>query len=112
MITNGYTDFQLRNISTLQLDTYFHTILVSEEEGIKKPDPRLFQKALKKMNVNAGESFFIGDHEEKDVGGAQVSGLKTIRIDHSRTVSKSAADHLAYSCEDILHLFSGNTVHG
>lgn len=112
LITNGYTDFQLRNIRSLKLDSYFDTILVSEREGMKKPDRRLFQKALDQLEVRADQSFFIGDHEDKDIHGAQDCGMETVLIDHHRTTVNSAAHYIAYSCEDLQLLFSGNTVQG
>lgn len=40
IITNGKGQFQMDNIKTFGIDEYFHTILVSEWEGIKKPQPK------------------------------------------------------------------------
>jgi len=105
LITNGVGDFQWQNIKHLHLDHFFDTVHISENEGMKKPDPRLFQKALKNLRVTAEESFFIGDHEEKDIKGAQNLGMNTIRIDHSYTITDSLADELAYSCNQIQQLF-------
>ena len=53
MITNGYGQFQMDNIKALGIERYFETILVSEWEGIKKPDPQIFKRALKQLNVAA-----------------------------------------------------------
>ena len=78
MITNGYGQFQMDNILALDIDKYFDVILVSEWEGMKKPDPRLFNKALEKLNVSANESIFIGDHPENDVKAAKNVGMKGI----------------------------------
>lgn len=44
MITNGKGQFQMNNIKALGIDQYFKTILISEWEGIKKPQPEIFQK--------------------------------------------------------------------
>lgn len=78
MITNGYGQFQMDNMIALGIDQYFDSILVSEWEGIKKPDPRIFKKALEKLNVSANESIFMGDHPENDVMGAKNVGMKGI----------------------------------
>lgn len=75
MITNGYGQFQMDNILALDIDKYFDVILVSEWEGIKKPDPRIFNRALEKLNVSANESIFIGDHPENDVKAAKNVGM-------------------------------------
>ncbi|MCL1696938.1 HAD family hydrolase [Lysinibacillus sp. BPa_S21] len=78
MITNGYGQFQMDNIMALGIDKYFDVILISEWEGIKKPDPRIFNKALEKLNVSANESIFMGDHPKNDVIGAKKVGMKGI----------------------------------
>lgn len=78
LITNGYGQFQMDNIIALGIDKYFDVILVSEWEGFKKPDPRIFNKSLEKLNVSADESIFMGDHPENDVIGAKKVGMKGI----------------------------------
>ncbi|KGX84935.1 HAD family hydrolase [Pontibacillus marinus] len=105
LITNGVGDFQRQNIKHLQLDNFFDTVHISEIEGMKKPDPRLFQRALQNLGVTAEESIFVGDHEEKDIKGAQSIGMKTVRIDHSNTILESLADEVVYSCNQLQQLF-------
>lgn len=78
MITNGYGQFQMDNIKALGIDEYFDTILVSEWEGIKKPDPQIFIRALEKLKVLPSESIFMGDHPVNDVEAAQNVGMKGI----------------------------------
>ncbi|NCT38600.1 HAD family hydrolase [Bacillus sp. EB93] len=78
MITNGKGQFQMDNIEALGIKHYFQTILVSEWEGIKKPDPQIFKRALEKLNVSPNESLFVGDHPENDVKAAQNVGMKGI----------------------------------
>lgn len=78
MITNGYGQFQMANIEALGINKYFDVILVSEWEGIKKPDPQIFIRALDKLNISPIESIFIGDHPENDVKAAQNVGMKGI----------------------------------
>lgn len=78
MITNGYGQFQMDNIKALGIERYFDVILVSEWEGIKKPDSKIFNKALEKLSVLPNESIFMGDHPENDVYGAKTVGMKGI----------------------------------
>ncbi|MDQ0226313.1 putative hydrolase of the HAD superfamily [Metabacillus niabensis] len=63
------------NINSLRMKTYFATILVSEWEKMRKPDPRLFLRALDRLNVAPHESIFIGDHPENDVKAAKEVGM-------------------------------------
>ncbi|CAM5587060.1 L-2-haloalkanoic acid dehalogenase OS=Lysinibacillus sphaericus OX=1421 GN=LS41612_16550 PE=4 SV=1 [Lysinibacillus sphaericus] len=68
----------MENIKALNIDQYFDVILVSEWEGMKKPNPQIFINALEKLNVEPSESVFIGDHPENDVKAAQNVGMKGI----------------------------------
>lgn len=78
MITNGFTEFQLLNIRALGIEKYMDTILVSEREGIKKPQTEIFLRALERLGVKPEESIYIGDHPENDVIGARNVGMHAI----------------------------------
>ncbi|MFA9456843.1 HAD family hydrolase [Halalkalibacter sp. AB-rgal2] len=78
MITNGYGSFQMANIRALEIEGYFEAIFVSEWEGMKKPEPRIFKKAIKRFGVQASECIFVGDHPLNDVKAAQQVGMKAI----------------------------------
>ncbi|WP_299089909.1 HAD family hydrolase [uncultured Metabacillus sp.] len=78
MITNGFGQFQMDNILALGIEKYFDVMLISEWEGMKKPDPLLFKKALDQLSVPPHEAIFVGDHPENDVRGAQNVGIKGI----------------------------------
>jgi len=78
IITNGYGQFQMDNVKALGIETYMDLILVSEWEGMKKPDPQIFQRALMKLQLQSEESVFIGDHPDNDVKAAQQVGMKGI----------------------------------
>ena len=78
MITNGYGKFQMDNIKALGIENYFETILVSEWEGVKKPNPKIFRRALKRLNVVPSQSIFVGDHIENDIRASENVGMKGI----------------------------------
>lgn len=78
LITNGKGQFQMDNVKSLGIKQYFETILVSEWENLKKPDPQIFQRALKKLNVSPNVSIYVGDHPINDVKAAQNVGMKGI----------------------------------
>ncbi|MFC3017896.1 HAD family hydrolase [Virgibacillus litoralis] len=100
MITNGKGQFQMDNMRALGIENYFETILISEWEGTKKPDPKIFNKALDKLNVSSTEAIFIGDHPEKDVIAARNAGIKGIwKIDNRG--SDIEADYKVDDLEEI-----------
>ncbi|KOP80248.1 L-2-haloalkanoic acid dehalogenase [Lysinibacillus sp. FJAT-14745] len=78
MITNGYGQFQLDNIRALGIEDVFDVILISEWEGIKKPDAEIFDRALSKLKVSANESIYVGDHLFNDVEAAKKVGMMAI----------------------------------
>ncbi|SMO57963.1 HAD family hydrolase [Melghirimyces algeriensis] len=76
IITNGETVFQKANIHQLGLSPYINAVLVSEEEGIKKPDPVLFHRGAKRLGILPEECLYVGDHPINDVTGARQAGMK------------------------------------
>ncbi|ETI67095.1 HAD family hydrolase [Neobacillus vireti] len=78
IITNGRGQFQFDNIVALGIEKYFEAILISEWEGMKKPNPEIFEKEIKQLNVLANESVYVGDHPENDIKAARKVGMKTI----------------------------------
>ena len=75
LVTNGPVAWQSRKLKTLGLADYFDEVLISEAEGIAKPDPRIFARAVERLRVAPHEAMFVGDHPEIDVAGAQDAGL-------------------------------------
>jgi putative hydrolase of the HAD superfamily len=51
----------------------------SSEVGVRKPDPRIFEEALRRMSVAAPETVFVGDRLYDDVSGAQAVGMRTVQ---------------------------------
>lgn len=78
MITNGYGQFQMANIKALDIEKYFDTILISEWEGIKKPNPLIFKRATERLGVKPNQCLFVGDHPANDVRAAKELGMKSI----------------------------------
>ena len=52
LITNGSIRMQSRKLQCLGLSPSFDTILISDAEGISKPDPQIFHRALERLNTN------------------------------------------------------------
>ncbi len=100
IISNGKGQFQMDNIKALGIESYFETILISETEGIKKPDPRIFEKALQQLGVHANACLFVGDHPENDVKASQDLGMLGVWKKDSQW-KDIAAD---YVVEDLLEV--------
>ena len=78
VVTNGTSMRQRRKIAALGLQDAFDAVLVSEEEGVRKPEAELFRRALTRCGVAAHEALFVGDHPVADVEGANDAGLRAV----------------------------------
>ncbi|MGM0845208.1 MAG: HAD family hydrolase [Bacillota bacterium] len=78
IITNGSTQRQKGKITNTSLNDCFDIVIISEESGFSKPDNRIFQLALNKLNVKPEAALFVGDDIEKDIGGCQNAGIRGI----------------------------------
>jgi len=79
---NGTVKDKLRRVG---LADYFDVILDSHEEGIEKPDPRIFRIALERLGARAEETVHVGDFYHIDVVGARAAGIEAILLDPGGT---------------------------
>ena len=78
VITNGGTTRQQNKLELLGISNAFDTVLISESEGVRKPDLAIFQRALERCGVEPCQALFVGDHPEVDVAGAIRAGLTAV----------------------------------
>ena len=79
IVTNGQTQWQTRKLEGLGLGSFFDTVLISEAEGIRKPDARIFRRALERCGVDQpADAMFVGDQPDVDVAGAHAAGLVAV----------------------------------
>ena len=75
LITNGFQEVQDLKLNGSGMAPYFETLTVSEEVGVKKPNPEIFYYALRKAHATADDSLMIGDEMAVDIDGARVAGM-------------------------------------
>ncbi len=75
-VTDLTAYIQYRKIEKLKLDKYVKYIVTSEEVGCEKPNKKIFDCALKKINLLPSEVCMIGDSFKKDIEGAINLGIK------------------------------------
>jgi putative hydrolase of the HAD superfamily len=84
IVTNG-PPTQVDKIALVGLADLFDAVVVSEVEGVRKPDPAIFELAGARTGVALVGGWMVGDHPENDVVGGHSAGLRTIWIDRGRT---------------------------
>ncbi len=85
IISNGFSEIIDIKMSKSNIQSYFKLILSSEEVGVHKPNPLVFQTALKRTGAVPNESVMIGDNFEADVMGAHNCGWKSIFFNPKKT---------------------------
>jgi len=78
IITNGRHEGQMASLRALSIEEFFDVVLISESEGLAKPNSALFERALNRLGVKANEACYVGDHPTNDMEAARNVGLTTI----------------------------------
>jgi putative hydrolase of the HAD superfamily len=69
-----------KSLRQLEINEFFNAVVVSEEVGWRKPSSHIFEDALNKLQVHAGEAVYIGDSPIEDIKGAKEAGLKVVFV--------------------------------
>ena len=76
MVTNGYSDSQRGRLAAAGWGDRFDPLLISEEVGVAKPDPRIFQLALDQLGLGAADALYVGDSLSHDREGCLRAGIR------------------------------------
>ena len=80
VVTNGIAQVQHSRFDSSELRPYFAQILISEETGFAKPDPRMLWQALKLAGVNPRQAVLLGDSVSADIQAARSAGIDSILL--------------------------------
>ncbi|HXQ49364.1 MAG TPA: HAD family hydrolase [Thermoplasmata archaeon] len=79
IISNSRGEDHVREILIRrEIAEFFRAIVSSGSEGVAKPDPEIFRRALSKVNATAEESFYVGDLAFTDAKAAAAAGLHSV----------------------------------
>ena len=90
--TDMTAQIQYRKINRLGLCEYMDFMVSSEETGLEKPSPVMFNLALKKLGVKAEEAVYFGDSLERDIEGAANVGIKPFWYIANKNVGNAAVE--------------------
>jgi 5'-nucleotidase len=78
IITNGFAELQQARLDRIGLRTHFDLLVISEEVGLAKPHPGIFEHALNLLGKPAREEvLMVGDTPESDILGGNKVGIDT-----------------------------------
>ncbi|MBR9707401.1 MAG: HAD family hydrolase, partial [Candidatus Diapherotrites archaeon] len=103
LITNS---IEVRDmLKRMKLIKYFDEILISSEVGLIKPDPKIYELAMKRLNVKPSECIMIGDDINRDIVPSRKLGLTSILIHRSPRKKRFEEPHYVIKrLSDLPHL--------
>jgi FMN hydrolase / 5-amino-6-(5-phospho-D-ribitylamino)uracil phosphatase len=110
VVTNGPADVQRSKIDLLGVGRFVDFVVISGEFGVAKPDPAIFQEALRLAAADPEEAVFVGDSPEFDIAGARAAGIRPIWLNRSARAWRDASpppDHQIADLSELIGLLTG-----
>ena len=106
VVTNGFIEVQYEKFDKSGLRDCFSHIVLSEEVGCQKPNPRIYEEALRMNGVSAAETVMIGDSWNSDIQGAINAGIDQIWIRKSKDPlpDGQSATYLVHTLSDVMEI--------
>ena len=80
IVTDLTSNIQMRKLTYFKLEDTFDAFVTSEEVGIDKPDPKVFELLLKKLGLNLKNNIWVvGDNPATDIIGGKSIGAVTFQ---------------------------------
>jgi len=105
IISNGFKETTLTKMNLSGLNPYFSNVIISEDVGVNKPNPIIFEYALDKAQAFKEESIMIGDSLEADIYGALNFGIDAIFFNPLKKEKPDDVKAEIIHLEELLHLF-------
>jgi len=101
VVTNGRSLSQDPKIDGLGIRHYFQSVLVSEAEGIRKPDPEIFLRALRQLDTEPAQAVFVGDNPQADIHAAKAVGMKAVWMRNTNWPEPTDADAAVSNLDEV-----------
>lgn len=88
LLSNAQSDFTRPELELLGLADCFDGIVISSEEGCKKPCGAFFRRLLERYDLNPADCIMVGNDMESDIAGAVNVGMDSLYL-HTATSSHS-----------------------
>ena len=83
-VSNGTPEWTTKVIDEYNLSYLFDKIILSGDLGIVKPDPRIYQRALNELEIQASQAIFTDDRQI-NIDGAIDCGIKSLLYTDAKT---------------------------
>jgi putative hydrolase of the HAD superfamily len=109
VVTDGQSAWARSELHAVGLDGYFDPVVVSGDHGYRKPDRRLFERALTQLGVAAEHAVYVGNDMHRDVFGAREAGMTTIMFasgQGAQAYRGTRPDHVVHDHRELLPLLA------
>ena len=89
---------------------YFDTVILSAEEGVAKPDSKIFLLALERAGLKPEEAAMVGDRLDNDILPAKALGMTTVWVRQGSFIDEKSypeniADYTVGNISEIPSIF-------
>lgn len=88
LCTDLTAHIQHRKIQRLGLTAYIDVLVTSEEASVEKPNKKIYELVLQKLNLAPADCLFVGDSQKKDEAGPRTVGMHSIRFTNMNDLEK------------------------
>ena len=85
IVTNNRTAEQMEKLEFLEMTDLVDALITSEDVGVPKPHPRIFEVALQRLAARPEETVLVGDNWHADVLGALAVGIRPLWLNRFAT---------------------------
>lgn len=78
IICNNIHEWVMQKLKDEKIENLFNTIVSSSQVGVRKPDSRIYEKALVNLKVIPQESVFVSDELCEDLIGSKGMGMISV----------------------------------
>ena len=106
VVTNGFVEVQYEKFDKSGLRDCFTHIVLSEEVGCQKPNPRIFEEALRMNGLSAEDVVMIGDSWNSDIQGAINAGIDQIWVTKKQgiTPQEQTSTYIVSTLQDVKNI--------
>ncbi len=80
ILSDGDALKQYEKILRLRLQDFLDDIIITEEVGIRKPNPKLYKLALERFHLKPNQAIYVGDNYQRDIIPSRELGIHTVLI--------------------------------
>jgi len=97
-------------LAGLGLSGLLDAVVTSAEAGVRKPDRRIFERALAAIHCVPERAIFVGDSFDVDISGGRAAGIRSVLIDRGASRIESGEVERIFTLDNLAALMSGSPI--